>query len=144
MPHNLCVRNNVIISWRSKIIRFLLTLVYNPGWSGAAQTPPQETAPYNIGSFSSLMQISGPPESPWHASRPPLRWPKTDKKTVKCKIWTYLRKAQLSHHTPDRLICKYHRWWYWREWTWENQTTRLPIQQFQNQQRNISTVASIP
>ena len=38
----------------SKIILFLFTLVYNPGWSGAAQTPPHETAPYTIGSFSLL------------------------------------------------------------------------------------------
>ena len=66
----------------SKIYLFLFTLVYSPGWSGAAQTPPHETAPYNIGSFSLLMQINGPPESPWQASRPPLRWPKTDKKDV--------------------------------------------------------------
>merc|ERR1719468_286340 len=51
---------------------------YTPGALGEAQPYPQLTTPYCTAVFPSA-QTTGPPESPWHESRPPSVIPSMSK-----------------------------------------------------------------
>jgi hypothetical protein len=57
-------------TWRAKNARSDWMLLYTPYFSGSAQPSPQLTMPTWV-STPPCVVMSGPPLSPWHASKPP-------------------------------------------------------------------------